>query len=120
MSSDKEGDDPLNQRDSGTTNAKDIATDLINGASKKNHESDLTPISLGRSRNGTNTLPDKSHIHSNNSPSPPASELSEDGLDPNMPTMRSGDNLFTANGHTVETESSPLNFGKLVNIQSNG
>lgn len=79
----------------------------------KNKDTDLSP-GLGRSRNDTHTVRDKSNIISNDSPSTPASELSEEGIEM-LPTLRS-ENMIT-NG--VETESSPLNFGKFINQQTN-
>ena len=87
-----EKEDRKNQRlDSGNNNNilnQDLETDIANGHSiNKIKESD-TPHSLGRSRNDTQTLRDKSNVKSQDSPSTPASELSEDGMEM-LPTLRS-------------------------------
>lgn len=117
-----ESKDRKNQRPDSARNSRmyihDVETDLANGHSaNKLKESDMTPISLGRSRNDTQTIKDKSDINDGDSPSTPASELSEEGMEM-LPTLRS--DYYNTNTNGVETEHSPLNFGKLVNKQSNG
>ena len=71
-------------------------------------------MSLGRSRNDTKTLCDKSNVDADDSPSTPASELSEDGMEM-LPTLRS-DHMFI-NGEADE-EASPMNFGKFMSLMA--
>ena len=92
----------------------DVETQLNGGyALSKHKDTDMSPGMAVRSRVDTQTLNNKSNVMSNDSPSTPASELSEDGIEM-LPTVRS-ENMIT---HGVETESSPLNFGKFINQQT--
>ena len=102
----------LNRLNSGlTTTNKLTESDIAYGNSDlKNKEDDISSVSLGRSRNDTHTIADKSNMISQDAPSMPNSEefTSDDEIDDdNLTTMRS--DLYQNND--VKTDRSTLNKG---------